>query len=246
VIWWWLADDRSLDAKWLEPSQAAELEAALTAEQLGVKHVRDYRTAFRDPQVILFCIQFFAWSVGIYGLNMWLPVIVKQGSQLGMGNVGLLTAGPYAIGAAVMVGIGAISDRLLIRKPFVWPFMFVGAIAFVGSYVAGTQHFWWSFTGLIIACICMYAPYGPYWAMIPEMVSRNVVGESMALINTCGAAGGFVGTFGVGALYDLTHSYAVSFACLGMALAAAGFLTIAIRARDKGTIPVVETVARNS
>src|SRR4051794_15404495 len=26
VIWWWLADDRPLDAKWLEPSQAAELE----------------------------------------------------------------------------------------------------------------------------------------------------------------------------------------------------------------------------
>jgi len=124
------------------------------------------------------------------------------------------------IGAAVMVGIGKISDRLLIRKPFVWPFMFLGAIAFVCSYLAGTQHFWLSFTGLIIACICMYAPYGPYWAMIPEMVSRNVVGESMALINTCGAAGGFVGTYGVGALYDLTHSYAASFGCLGIALAA--------------------------
>lgn len=33
----------------------------------------------------------------------------------------------------------------------------------------------------------MYAPYGPFFAIIPEMLPRNVAGGAMALINSMGA-----------------------------------------------------------
>jgi sugar phosphate permease len=250
LIWWMLADDRPIDAQWLLPDQAADVQTALDAEQAEVKKVKDYRAAFRDPQVILLCLLFFAWSVGIYGLNMWLPVIMKQGSTFGIGKIGLLNSIPYLISAAVMVGISTISDRLLIRQPFVWPFMFLGAAAFLLSYLAGrgsTPHFWISFLGLIIAAICMYAPYGPFWAMVPEMVSRNVIGESLALINTIGAVGGFVGTYGVGLLKNHTGGYGASFVCLGASLVMAGVLTTIVRARTSGPARGFDvTVAKTS
>lgn len=35
----------------------------------------------------------------------------------------------------------------------------------------------------------MYAPYGPFFAIIPEMLPRNVAGGAMALINSMGALG---------------------------------------------------------
>jgi len=164
---------------------------------------------------------------------MWLPVIVKQGSQLGMGSVGLLNAGPYVIGAAVMVGIG----KNLGSAPDSQAFR-------LAIHVFGSNRI----------RVFLYGRYSAFLAVVHRIDHRmhlhvravrpllghdpgngftNVVGESMALINTCGAAGGFVGTYGVGALYDLTHSYAASFGCLGIALAAAGFLTIAIRARGE-------------
>ncbi|MDB5291732.1 MAG: transporter [Phycisphaerales bacterium] len=234
AIWWVLAKDRPLDAAWLEPPEAAAVEDILESEQRDVRQVKDYAAAFRDPQVILLCFQFFAWSVGIYGLNMWLPVIVKQGSNLGIARVGYLNAIPYLFGAVVMMGISTASDRLLVRKTFVWPFMFLGAAAFLVSYLAGPNHFWIAFAGLILAATCMYAPYGPFWAMVPEMVSRNVIGESLALINTIGAVGGFVGTYGVGLLKNHTGGYGASFVCLGASLVMAGVLTTIVRARTSG------------
>jgi sugar phosphate permease len=234
LIWWMLADDRPTDARWLSADQAASVQSVLDSEQAEVKKVKDYWAAFRDPQVILLCLLFFAWSVGIYGLNMWLPVIMKHGSTFGIAKIGLLSSIPYLISAAVMVGISSISDRLLVRQPFVWPFMFLGAAAFLMSFLVGrgsNPHFWISFTGLIIAAICMYAPYGPFWAMVPEMVSRNVIGESLALINTIGAVGGFVGTYGVGYLKNHTGGYGMSFASLSAALVMAGVLTTIVRRR---------------
>ena len=193
-----LAKDHPVDAAWLSADEAADVQGTIDAEQASVKRVKDYWAAFTDPRVILLCVQFFAWSVGIYGLNMWLPLITRQGSSLGMTNVGFLNAIPYLFGAAAMWGVSVLSDRLLIRRAFVWPFLFIGAAAFLGSYLAGPSHFWLAFLGLIIAGVCMYAPYGPFWAMTPEMISRNVIGESLALINTVGALGGFLGTLGVG------------------------------------------------
>lgn len=240
VLWWMLADDRPADAAWLSREESAGVQNALDAEQKHVKQVKHYLAAFRDPQVIILCLQFFAWSVGIYGLNMWLPVIVQHGSHMGIGHVGLVNAIPYLIGAVVMYGISAISDRVLVRKAFVWPFMFIGAAAFWSSYMS-EGHFALEFIGIVIACMCMYAPYGPFWAMVPELVSRNVVGESLALINTMGAAGGAVGTYFVGALPGRTGGYGSSFICLSGALALAGLLTLAVRPRLHRPLDHMET-----
>jgi sugar phosphate permease len=235
-LWLILSDDRPADASWLSPDESAAVQARLDDEQRDVKHVKNYLAAFRDLQVLLLCALFFAWSVGIYGLNMWLPVIMKAGSNMGIARVGLFNAIPYLCGAVAMLVISAISDRLLIRKAFVWPCLLLGAVAFLGSYLVGPNHFWLSFTGLVIAGACMYAPYGPFWAMIPEMVSRNVIGESLALINTIGAMGGFLGTYGVGRLHKITGGYGVTFACLSVCLALAGLLTLAVRMRPRADI----------
>ena len=229
VAWLILARDFPPHVSWLTEDEAAEVQRALDAEQARLVPISDYWIAFRDRRLILICFQFFAWSIGIYGLNMWLPLITRQGSNLGMTNVGLLNAIPYLFAAAAMWIVSVFSDRWQIRRAFVWPFLLVGAAAFLVSYFAGANHFWLAFLGLILAAVCMYAPYGPFWAMVPEMLSRNVIGQSLALINTIGAAGGFLGTLGVGALHELTGGYGASFACLSACLLIAGALTFATR-----------------
>jgi MFS family permease len=52
----------------------------------------------------------------------------------------------------------------------------------------------------VIAGAAMYAPYGPFFAIIPEMLPRNVAGGAMALINSMGALGSFFGSWFVGYL----------------------------------------------
>ena len=229
-VWLALAADGPADARWLAADEATAVQEKLDREQQSIPHMANYLVAFSDPRVLLLCGQFLAWSVGIYGFVMWLPTIVREGSKRGVGQAGLLTAIPYLLSCIIMFAVSAVSDRWLVRRPFVWPPLLLGAVALYGSYLAGAGHFGLAFVGLIVAGICMYAPYGPFWAMVAEMVPRNVVGESMALINTAGAVGGGIGTYFVGWLKD-SIGLGPAFIFMAAALVASGIFTLLVRTR---------------
>ncbi|SQA98650.1 D-galactonate transporter [Cedecea neteri] len=75
------------------------------------------------------------------------------------------------------------------------------------------NHFWVSYTLLVIAGAAMYAPYGPFFAIIPEMLPKNVAGGAMALINSMGALGSFVGSLVCG-LPERRHGQPGGVLCL--------------------------------
>jgi nitrate/nitrite transporter NarK len=62
-------------------------------------------------------------------------------------------------------------------------------------------------------------------------VPRSVVGESLALINSCGAFGGFLGAYAVGWLQAATGSPAAGFMLLSGSLLLAAACMIPLRAR---------------
>ena len=94
-IWWRLVDDRPEQAKWLAAQDKAALREALAAEQQGIKPVKNYREAFRSPKVIILSLQYFCWSIGVYGFVLWLPSILKQAAALDIVTAGWLSAVPY-------------------------------------------------------------------------------------------------------------------------------------------------------
>jgi cyanate permease len=75
-FWWRLVDDRPAQVKWLSdrksrPGKRAGRRAA------GHQAVKNYAEAFRSPKVIILALQFFCWSIGVYGFVLWLPSILK-------------------------------------------------------------------------------------------------------------------------------------------------------------------------
>ncbi len=224
-IWWRLVDDRPEQAKWLAAQDKAALREALAAEQQGIKPVKNYREAFRSPKVIILSLQYFCWSIGVYGFVLWLPSILKQAAALDIVTAGWLSAVPYLGAVLAMLGVSWASDRMQKRKRFVWPPLLIAALAFYGSYVLGTEHFWWSYTLLVIAGACMYAPYGPFFAIVPELLPSNVAGGAMALINSMGALGSFSGSWLVGYLNGATGGPGASYLFMCGALLVAVALT---------------------
>ena len=236
-IWLALAKDLPRDAKWLDSTAAEKVEHTLDMEQEGMAPVKNYWAAFRTPRVILLSAQYFFWSIGVYGFVLWLPSIIKVGAKQGLGITGLLSAIPYLLAIILMLVASYFSDRTLNRKGFVWPFLIAGAIAFYISYTIGSSNFALSFLFLIIAGGCMYAPYGPFFAIIPEILPRSAAGESMALINSMGALGSFVGAFVVGWINGATHGPGVGFLFMAASLVLAAIFTIAVK------MPVLRRVA---
>ncbi|WP_199063483.1 MFS transporter [Serratia sp. ASV30] len=227
--WWVLVKDKPSQVGWLSDQEKLALQQQLAEEQKGIKAVRNYAEAFRSRNVILLCMQYFAWSIGVYGFVLWLPSILRSGMQMGMVEAGWLSSVPYLAATIAMIVVSWASDKMQNRKLFVWPLLLIGALAFFASYAIGPNHFWISYGLLVVAGAAMYAPYGPFFAIIPEMLPRNVAGGAMALINSMGALGSFFGSWFVGYLNGATGSPAASYMFMAIALLASVGLTLIVK-----------------
>lgn len=225
-FWLKLVNDRPKEAKWLADSEKSALEEDLQKEQEELTPVKDYRAAFKNKTVALLSIQYALWSIGVYGFVMWLPSIIKAAPNMSIVKTGWLSSVPYILAVILMLVASHFSDKLLNRSAFVWPLLLIGAIAFYASYALGTSHFWISFALLVIAGGAMYAPYGPFFAIIPEVLPRNVAGGAMALINSFGALGSFVGSYVVGYLNGATGGFGASYIFMAGSLLLSAILTI--------------------
>ncbi|KYG29784.1 MFS transporter [Priestia endophytica] len=240
-LWWKLVNDEPKDAKWLSTEEKRDLQEELEKEQKGIKPVKGYKEAFKNRTVILLSIQYALWSIGVYGFVMWLPSIIKAAPNMDIVKTGWLSSVPYVLAVILMLAVSYLSDKFLNRSAFVWPFLLVGALAFAGSYLIGTSNFWLSFTLLVIAGGTMYAPYGPFFAIIPEILPRNVAGGAMALINSMGALGSFLGSYIVGYLNGLTGGFGASYVFMAGSLLVAAILTI-VATKKPGKREVVKQV----
>ncbi|MEV8567593.1 MFS transporter [Streptomyces sp. NPDC051322] len=245
VIWGLLClrliKDRPADAQWLAPEERTTLETALAAEQrpsdqrpsgaaprTAATTADEYRKVLRARPVLVLAAQYFFWSFGMYGFIFWLPAIVKDGSGAGIGATGLLTAVPYAFAAVAMLLNSRLSDRSGRRRIAVWPWLAAGAVALGCSYAAGSN-FPLAFTLLIVAGLCMYAPYGPYFALVSELAPAGVSGAAVALVNSLGALGSFAGTYLVGWVRGTSLGDAGAFAFMAVCTLVSAALMLTVR-----------------
>lgn len=225
-LWWKLVIDEPKDAKWLSDQEKRDLQAELDKEQQGIKPVKNYAEAFKSKTVILLSAQYALWSIGVYGFVMWLPSIINAAPNMDIVKTGWLASVPYILAIIGMLSASYFSDKMQNRTAFVWPFLLIGGLAFSGSYLIGTTNFWLSFVLLVIAGGAMYAPYGPFFAIIPEILPRNVAGGAMALINSMGALGSFAGSYIVGYLNGATGGFGASYMFMAGSLFLSAILTM--------------------
>ncbi len=237
-LWLLFVRDQPSEAQWLTPRAAEVLEARHAHEQLTLAPVRGIRNALLRGDVLLLSLQYFCWSLGVYGFVLWLPTIVQRGTGLSMAKTGLLSALPYLAAILLMLLVSWISDRTLKQRYLVWPFLLASGIALLGSFFFAERSFPLALLCLIIGGGCMYAPYGPFFALVPQLVPRNVTAEVLALINSCGALGGFCGSYFVGLLQAVTGNSRAGYLLMSLSLISSALLMLLLREtpQARGTI----------
>ena len=224
-VWLALVCDKPTAAPWMPRDAAEHLEKRLADEQLSVPRIGAFREAVGRADVLLLGTQYFLWSLGIYGFVLWLPTMLRTGGSLSMANTGLYSACPYAAAVALMIVVSRSSDRTLERRRFVWTLLLGSAAALFGSFFFAQKSFAIAFVCLIAGGACMYAPYGPFFALIPERVPQNVLAEVLAFVNSCGALGAFCGSYFVGWLQSVTGNAKAGYLLMSVCLAGAAILT---------------------
>ncbi len=218
VVWLVFIRDRPDQAAWMDETSRAALERSLLREQVHIPKVANARVALRSPIAICLALQYFLWSVGVYGFVLWLPTIIQKGAARGIAVTGLLGSIPYLVAVILMLVVSYVSDRAGQRSRFIWPLLLVAGLALFGSFLTSSFSFTYSFCFLVVAGGLMYAPYGPFFALIAERLPRNVAAEVTAMVNACGALGSFAGSYAVGLLQAETGNPRAGFLLMSIAV----------------------------
>jgi MFS family permease len=225
--------EKPSEAHWLDAEQRNWLSTRIEAEhaEAHARHGLGLRAALLHPTVWLLAIVMFCCQTGSYGLTFWVPTIVKGLSGYSDLQVGLFSAFPYIAAAAGMVLVGRSSDRsgerfLHIAIPTIF-----GALGFIATGMPLSPAP--AMLALAIAAIGDYSTRGPFWALPGRFLSGSAAAGGIALINSMGAVGGFVGPSAVGYLRDLTQSFVSPLLLLAAILLVGALLMLRLRSNPQ-------------
>ena len=220
--------DAPADARWLSAAQARALGNSLRTENAVTRGGESgLWRSLRHPRVWHLGAIYFLGAIGTYGLSMWLPVIIKGLSGYGDLGVGFVSAIPYVAAAGGMLLVGHLSDRANERRLHAAASCLVAAVAFLGSALSGTP--WLALAFVSLAAAGIYGRNGPFWALPREFLAGPAAAGGLALINTIGSLGGFVGPYVVGLVREATGEFSGGLLVLSLALLGAGLLTLSLR-----------------
>jgi len=219
--------ERPEDARWLTEAERGALVASLAADEPRDHLHEDVWSALRYPRTWLLAAVYFTIPVTLFGIGFWLPQMLKTASGASDFQVGLLSAIPYAAGAIAMVIVGKHSDRTGERRWHVTIPAVFSALALAAS-TAGTGAVWSLFT-LSLAMAGLVSMFGPFWALATSSMVGVGSAASIALVNSVGNTGGFVGPYLLGAINDATHSFATGLLAIAALQAACAALVLLVR-----------------
>ncbi|WP_131195504.1 MFS transporter [Lichenihabitans psoromatis] len=215
--------DRPKDAVWLDAAERNWLTGVLQAEQVDRAGAAStsFWAALSEPGVYMFGIAYMGINMGIYGIGLWMPQIIKQ---VGYSNLitSLLSAFPYLIAAIVMVFWARHSDRTGERRWHAVIPCVVCSVGLVGSaFIGGTAL---AYAALTCAAIGIMTSMATFWAMPTGVLAGSAAAGGIALINSVGNLGGFGGAYLVGYLRDSTNSFQSSLVFLAICPLVAAFI----------------------
>jgi ACS family tartrate transporter-like MFS transporter len=213
------------EAAWLPAEEKAALVARLEAESVAAGgRAHGVADALRHPWVWVLALVYFVVPVALYAFGFFLPQILQAAFAGTPFQIGLLSAIPYMAGAAGMIVTARQSDRSGERRWYIALGAALAGTAFIGTaFVEGLVP---SLVLLSIAMLGLASMFGPFWTLATSFVHGAGAAAGIALINSVGNIGGFVGPYGIGYLRDATIGFSAGLIAIGVVVIAGGALVL--------------------
>src|SRR6201995_3683343 len=185
IVTWFYLTDRPEKADWLSAEQKAWLASRLDAEvaaKQAVKHLT-LGEGLSSPKVIMLSLIYFGFVGALYGMQFWLPQIVKA---FGLSNAqtGFVTAIPYLFGTVAMILWARHSDATRERVFHVGAPLLLTALALAtSSYITDPTM---TMVVLSVAAIGVFCTFGVFWTLPTAWLSGTAAAGAIALINSIG------------------------------------------------------------
>jgi len=212
--------DRPHQAKWLSSEEAAALEHELSEERARVQGAAPRITvleALRHPKVLLLALAYFLTVTGSYGVQFFMPSILRDWYHLEFNKLTWLLILPPLVAAGGSMFNGWSSDRLGERRLHVVVPIAMGATAL--ALIPSTQG---NLTMTVICFMMAYLGFKSYipvfWTLPNLLLTQAAAAGSIGLINSIGNLGGFLGPHLLGRLKTATDSFVGGLYCLSVSM----------------------------
>ena len=229
--------DAPEQAAWLDAGERDWLVETLKTERATSTSHRSNMdavwAALCDGRVLVLALAYSGTSAGLYAIGFWAPLLIKQLGYSAM-TVGWLNALPGVVAVVAMMAWARSSDRAQERIVHAAIPCLVGCVGLVwAGYAHSTVAV---ILALALASFGVNAAKGPMWAVPSLFLSGVSAGAGIALINSLGNLGGFVGPELIGWTKGRWGSYAGGLDVVGamMALSAVLLLVMRRRMREAG------------
>jgi ACS family tartrate transporter-like MFS transporter len=226
--------DRPRDARWLTPEEKAALEGELAREraidvQSRVSHLGGLKRALTDVRVWLLALINLSIVCGHYGVEIFLPTMLKNWYGLELGSLTWLVPLPYVAMLLGQVGVGISSDRSGERWWHTAVPMFVGAAALLATPFTRPV-LALSLLGFAIAMGGVRSYLPPFFALPRLFLGGTAAAGGIGFINAVGNLGGFLGPSAMGTIEKMTGSFHGGIYFLAGTALLAGLLVVILRA----------------
>lgn len=188
----------SEEAEWLEKTIAAEQEAGAAGS--GNHELLDIA---RDPQIILVVLVYFGHQLAVYALNFFLPSIIGGWGDLNSVQIGLLTAIPWVFSAVGAILLPRFATTASTSKKIALGTMIGIIVGFTIGALGGPVL---GLIGFSLAAFNFFALQPILFTYPATRLTGVGLAAGLALVNTIGLFGGFLGPYIMGFMEDLTGS----------------------------------------
>jgi len=217
--------DHPREARWLTPEERYALLQALGSEcRIQAQH--HFAAALKDARVLTLTVVQFGFTLGSYGIGIWLPLILKQHALTNL-QIGLLTTPPYFAASIGMLFWARRTDRNArqIRDlTLACGLAAAGLLASVFFSALAPR-----LLALTIALVGVSSARAVFWTIPPRFLTGTAAAGGLAFINSVGTLGGFFGPFTMGWLKDLTGSFDSGLMLMALILVISGGFAASLR-----------------
>lgn len=213
--------DGPRSAAWLSETEREQvLEQLRDAPAVRHAHTHEMVQALSSGRLWLTCAIYFMLMIGLYGFTYYIPTVIKSISHFTDTAVGYVATIPYALAAIAMVVVGHRSDRTGERRWHLAVSAVVSAIGFV--LIPWCPNIWVALVPMSLAAMGLWATLGPFWAIPTSYLRGTAAAGGIALVNSVGCMGGFLGPYMIGLIHKRTGSFlgGISLVALAMVLGA--------------------------
>ncbi len=234
LVYFWLVD-RPKHAKWLTAEEAEALESELERERAETRKGRRMTVieALRHPKVLLLALAYFCTVTGSYGIEFFMPSILKSWYNMDMSKLTWLIMLPPFVAMCGQLIAGWSSDHFKERRwHAVLPII-------MGSAALGVMPHTQGHLPLTMVCLMLafagFKSYMPaFWALPSMFLTESAAAGSIGLINSIGNLGGFLGPTVLGSVEKLTGSFVggLYYLCVSMLVAATIIFSFGLGLKD--------------